>query len=177
MIGRADKNGPQGSGINENVSFTVNTIDRHAVVYNNSCFGGYTEGVGTLKASGGDYGGGSENIVAEKEKAFWHWFVRRLTPLECERLQGYPDFWTCLPSVGYIDEPEFSFWQKVIKLHKEINNKKPTIPLTPNAMAKWYNKLENDGNKYKALGNSLAIPCALRVIGYIADYERNLNNE
>ena len=152
MIGRADKNGPQGSGINENVSFTVNTIDRHAVAY-------------------------CEKNTFKSDEDFWEWVVRRLTPLECERLQGYPDFWTCLPSVGYIDEPEFSFWQKVIKLHKEINNKKPTIPLTPNAMAKWYNKLENDGNKYKALGNSLAIPCALRVIGYIADYERNLNNE
>ena len=31
MIGRADGNGPQGDGINENVSFTLNTIDRHAV--------------------------------------------------------------------------------------------------------------------------------------------------
>jgi len=33
MIGRADKNGPQGDGVNENVSFTLNTCDKHAVVY------------------------------------------------------------------------------------------------------------------------------------------------
>ena len=33
MIGRADKNGPQGDGINEDVSFTLNTCDKHAVVY------------------------------------------------------------------------------------------------------------------------------------------------
>ena len=33
MIGRADHNGPQGDGINEDVSFTLNTTDRHAVVY------------------------------------------------------------------------------------------------------------------------------------------------
>ena len=33
MIGRADKNGPQGNGINEDVSFTLNTCDKHAVVY------------------------------------------------------------------------------------------------------------------------------------------------
>jgi len=33
MIGRADKNGPQGDGINEDVSFTLNTSDRHAVAY------------------------------------------------------------------------------------------------------------------------------------------------
>ena len=31
MIGRDDKNGPQGSGIDEGISFTLNTIDRHAV--------------------------------------------------------------------------------------------------------------------------------------------------
>lgn len=33
MIGRADKNGPQGDGVNEDVSFTLNTTDRHGVVY------------------------------------------------------------------------------------------------------------------------------------------------
>ena len=33
MIGRADKNGPQGSGVNEDVSFTLDAADRHAVAY------------------------------------------------------------------------------------------------------------------------------------------------
>jgi DNA (cytosine-5)-methyltransferase 1 len=33
MIGRADKNGPQGDGVNEDVSFTLNTIDRHGVCH------------------------------------------------------------------------------------------------------------------------------------------------
>lgn len=42
----------------------------------------------TLKAKGGSYGGGSENFSIDGTK------VRRLTPLECERLQGYPDGWT-----------------------------------------------------------------------------------
>ena len=36
MIGRADHNGPQGSGVNEDVSFTLNTVDRHAVCYDGS---------------------------------------------------------------------------------------------------------------------------------------------
>lgn len=56
-----------------------------------SGFGKYDESIGTLRASGGDSGGGSENIIAEKKL---HWIVRRLTPTECERLQGYPDGWT-----------------------------------------------------------------------------------
>ncbi len=36
MIGRKDENGPQGSGIGEDVSFTLNTVDRHAVAYSSS---------------------------------------------------------------------------------------------------------------------------------------------
>lgn len=46
----------------------------------------------TLRSSGGLYGGGTESIVADKMYA-----VRRLTPRECERLQGLPDDYTYLP--------------------------------------------------------------------------------
>jgi DNA (cytosine-5)-methyltransferase 1 len=82
MIGRQDHNGPQGDGINEEVSFTLNTIDRHAVAYDTK--------------------------------------VRRLTPIECERLQGFPD--------GYTNVP----WRK--------------------------KDLSPDSLRYKALGNSMAVP-------------------
>lgn len=65
------------------------------------------------------------------------WTVRRLTPLECERLQGYPDGWT---DIGlWTDEGG--------KLHKE----------------------SSDTARYRALGNSLALPCALRVIRGITE--------
>ena len=67
-------------------------------------FAGYQEGIGTLKSSGGDCGGGSESIVthspsningAEDELINSPlYIVRRLTPIECERLQGFPDDWT-----------------------------------------------------------------------------------
>lgn len=43
----------------------------------------------SIRASGGDYGGGSETLVASQNMV-----VRRLTPMECERLQGFPDGWT-----------------------------------------------------------------------------------
>ena len=46
----------------------------------------YTEGVGTLRAHGGDLGGGSETLAVGSSMT-----VRRLTPLECERLMGWPD--------------------------------------------------------------------------------------
>ena len=50
----------------------------------------YTEGIfGTLARSGGEMGGGGESLVVEP-----FYIVRRLTPTECERLQGFPDGWT-----------------------------------------------------------------------------------
>lgn len=59
-------------------------------------YGGYKEGVGTLRATGGNNGGGSETLVTEKRKGkgILKHIVRRLTPLECERLDGFPDGWT-----------------------------------------------------------------------------------
>ena len=55
--------------------------------------GEYKEGVSPLRTSGGDVGGGSENLCIEKRL---NNVVRRLTPEECERLQGFPDDWTNL---------------------------------------------------------------------------------
>lgn len=106
VIGRTGKNGGNQLGINEGVSHTLTATDRHAVAaplvaeenhsYRLSGYGDYKEGIGTLRASGGDYGGGSENFIvtikkiAEKVK----YLVRRLIPIECERLDGFPDDWT-----------------------------------------------------------------------------------
>ena len=56
--------------------------------YAQTSFGGYREGCGTLTASGGEFGGGSETIIKERNR------IRRLTPLECERLQGFLDNYT-----------------------------------------------------------------------------------
>jgi DNA (cytosine-5)-methyltransferase 1 len=63
------------------------------VAYKLSGFGGYKEGVGTIRASGGNNGGGSETIIV------WDG-VRKLTPRECERLQGFPDDWTKYDASG-----------------------------------------------------------------------------
>lgn len=111
------------------------------------------------------------SAVAYKMFCRLRWVIRRLTPLECERLQGYPDFWTCLKQKETLDGEEFDFWRNVMITDKKTKCKKYNEYPTPTQLARWYNKLECDGNRYKALGNSLAIPCALRVIGYIAKYE------
>ena len=212
MIGRADKNGPQGDGINENVCFTLNTTDRHAVAYGISSYhsnamksdnplsGIYVADKSrTLDLNGGNptcnqggiiilqpckcYNigdrravatenddisptltskmetGGNNTPIVVKDFVFAvdcrngtenpyvngtlqakesggvsynlnnvvriNYIVRRLTPLECERLQGFPDGWT-----------DIGEWT-------DTNGKV---------------KKTSDASRYKALGNSIAIP-------------------
>ena len=81
-------------------------IETPIVGYTQSSFGGYRAGCGTLRASGGDLGGGSESLILDTAAiggssrndrlniAPTGPSVRRLTPTECERLQGFPDGWT-----------------------------------------------------------------------------------
>lgn len=204
MIGRKDENGPQGCGVNEDVSSTLNTTDNHAVAYAEESYvvhipvlndqGGSVMGVtydvigtlraqehghqpivfenhaqdaryqelnevsptvtarcetcgrntppvvkktfseqafysykendksATLKARAGSVGNGGECLIAEKAM---RWIVRRLTPVEYERLQGFPDNWT---NIG-------DWTDSKGKKHKCT-----------------------DSPRYKALGNSIALP-------------------
>ena len=110
MIGRQDHNGPQGDGVNKEVSFTLNTTDRHAVAFKirGGCEGG-----------GKGYLGSDEKAftisTTQDQQLFTDMRVRRLTPMECERLQGFPDNYTNTPT-------------------------------------------SSDSTRYKALGNSMAVP-------------------
>ena len=165
VIDRSDTAGANGAGVKEGVSYTLNTVDRPAVVYDargngdgnivptitgdhNSRITDYTavtlvnqDVAGTLLAR--DYKGvGRQDflskIVAQPNavNAAVHWIVRRLTPTECERLQGYPDNWTALGE--WVDSKG--------KLHKDA-----------------------DSPRYKALGNSIALPQWYYVLGGISD--------
>lgn len=103
----------QNSTIRGDTPLVVRT-DKRAFELNQH--GGYreTDASGTLRAAGGDYGGGSETIITESHRTKENtpskprsikdilkkavqrviYVIRRLTPVECERLQGYPDNWT-----------------------------------------------------------------------------------
>ena len=168
IIDRQVQNGGNGLGCQSDISYTLTGADRHAVcepyqkvigalcrgdekgcggqyvdqdkcivdgfgIYGQSQFGNYAEGCTTLRAQGGDNGGGSENLVATvggKSRKL----IRRLTPLECERLQGFPDGWTDIPTAS-------------------------------------------DSARYKALGNSVAIPCVDFVLRGIAYFLRKIHEE
>ena len=88
VIGRSDTAGPQGKGHTEEGEpmFTVDTTSPHAVAVAQA-YDEYNDSVAdthhTLRAGTKQSTGVIENSI-----------VRRLTPLECERLQGFPDGWT-----------------------------------------------------------------------------------
>ena len=149
-----------GTGVRKNGSFTVNTVDRHAVAYSiirPVAFDARGNGDGKIVPTAGDHknritdctaivihqnasgevrmseiahtlstnanaSGRNTPILAEKTV---RWIVRRLTPVECERLQGYPDGWTDIGE--WVDTKG--------KKHKPA-----------------------DSPRYKALGNSIALP-------------------
>jgi DNA (cytosine-5)-methyltransferase 1 len=164
MIGRSDENGPRGSGVNEEVCFTLTGADTPGVAtifnrYHNhfqedNIIGTQTarqnkdetalvcricevsavdcrnlsesdELSGTLQAKTAQ--GYSLNFLNPVRTGY---IVRRLTPTECERLQGFEDGWTAVGHDG-----------------KEIS----------------------DSRRYQMLGNSVAIPCVMFVLGNIAE--------
>lgn len=165
MIGRAEKNGPQGDGLNQEVCFTLNTVDEHAVAYT-FAEQNYSEYVqspagGTIKANGGATGGGGETLVAHNQP---HYIVRRLMPLECSRLQGFPDGWGGIEHLPADMPPDTAdFWRGVYRTACGIKGVAPkrSILTSDKALAKWHNQLHTDGAEYKMWGNGMALPNAL----------------
>ena len=70
IIGRENQNGGHQLGVGQDVSYTLNTVDRHAVAvgYRAGQYGQYVQDdkAGSARASGGDLGGGSESLIIEK---------------------------------------------------------------------------------------------------------------
>ena len=122
-IDRQPENGGNGLGCQEDLAYTLTATDRHAVVEL------YQKTVGAL-CRGDEKGIGNQYVSQDKciinaSCSETHHLIRRLTPLECERLQGFPDGWTDIPGAS-------------------------------------------DSARYKALGNSVAIPCVEFIMSRIA---------
>lgn len=166
----ADTAGCNGKGVCEDKCYTLNTIDRHAVCFPQQAYNKFIqEDIGaTLKASGDTYGGGSENLVAEQSFSPIRYIVRRLTPTECARLQGFPDWWGEIPKKDNLTDDEYTFWLNVRNTYAKINNK-TTKEYSKEQMLSWYNKLHSDSSEYKMWGNGIALPNALYVMQGIAE--------
>ena len=195
MIGRNDKNGPQGDGINEDVSFTLNTVDRHAVYAMTT--GSFTQ-VAEDKAptvlardykdpTAVCYGIGRDTFNQGKNGKFAPTFeeelqptlvakgpgaiqsgytVRRLTPTECARLQGFPDWWCDDLGVAEPTMEDIRYWYDVFETHRRIVGSS-TKPKSLKQIAKWLRDPHSDAAEYKMWGNGVALPCVVFVLSGI----------
>ena len=98
------------------------------------------------------------NVCVEKHPL--HYIVRRLTPTECARLQGFADRWGDIDKKTEFSDEEYGFWHEVRNTHATINGKK-VQEYTEAQMLTWYNKLHTDSAEYKMWGNGIALPPAL----------------
>ncbi len=146
IIDRQPQNGGNGFGYQQDISYTLTAMDHHAVFSpqdggqdapegqitagekKEDGAGPYQELVGAL-CRGDEKGIGNQYVSQDKCIVEKRNLIRRLTPLECERLQGFPDGWTDIPGAS-------------------------------------------DSARYKALGNSVAIPCVDFVLRGIAYFLR-----
>lgn len=164
-IDRADTAGCNGKGWKEDTSYTLNTIDRPAVSYGVDCRNAteYDELNGTLQAkSNGGFSYNCNQVVRT------NYIVRRLTPTECARLQGFADWWGCIDPKDHLTEEEYRFWLEVRNTHAAINGREEK-EYTVKQMLTWYNKLYTDSAEYKMWGNGIALPPALYCMQGIVD--------
>ena len=113
IIDRQPENGGNGCGYQENLAYTITTVDRHAVYARQRVDEFKNDDIASTQSA--RQAKDATDLVVEPDRQYAQ-LIRRLTPLECERLQGFPDDWTNIPGAS-------------------------------------------DSARYRALGNSVAIPC------------------
>ena len=113
IIDRQPENGGNGCGYQENLAYTITTCDRHAVFARQRVDEFRGDDIASTQSA--RQAKDATDLVVESDRQYAQ-LIRRLTPLECERLQGFPDGWTNIPGAS-------------------------------------------DSARYRALGNSVAIPC------------------
>ena len=100
------------------------------------------------------------------------YIVRRLTPTECARLQGFPDWWCDELGTENPTDEDISIWREIFKTHTDALGKK-TKPKTDNQIRKWLKNPHSDSAEYKMWGNGVALPNVVFVLSGIAYYAQN----
>ncbi len=93
--------------------------------------------------------------------------VRRLMPMECARLQGFPDGWCADLGTEEPSEDEIDFWAGVFEQHRRLVTHAGK-PRTRRQIVKWLRHPHTDGAEYKLWGNGCALPCVYFVMAGIA---------
>lgn len=135
-----------------------------------------------------DQGGGKSSVQVSENQAptltctndgapavvYDYYTVRRLTPTECARLQGFPDKWGSLLPKNELTEEEHLFWEDVRNTYAAINGR-TVKDYSKKQMLTWYNKLHTDSAEYKMWGNGIALPTALYCMQGMAEALREGN--
>ncbi len=100
------------------------------------------------------------------------YIVRRLTPTECARLQGFPDWWCDDLAIENPTDEDISYWKGVFETHSKALGKK-TKGKTDNQIIKWLKNPHSDSAEYKMWGNGVALPNVVFVLSGIAYYAQN----
>ena len=155
-------------------SYTLNSTEVHGVAYGvespivlDRAF--YNQGQNALYEPQFYENGIVPPIVAKGPSAVcYKYIVRRLTPTECSRLQGFPDFWGHPDKKTEFTDEEYEFWLDTRNTHAKINGK-AVKDYNRKQMLTWYNKLHVDTSEYRMWGNGIALPCAVYVMEGIAE--------
>lgn len=92
--------------------------------------------------------------------------VRRLTPTECARLQGFPDFWCADLDTPEPTEEDIAFWTEVWETHRRVVGGS-TKTKSRNQIVKWLRHPHSDAAEYKMWGNGVALPNVFFVLAGI----------
>jgi len=176
MIGRKDKNGPRGSGIKKDISFTIDTVSNHAVAYpDDQRLGSDGDVTGTIQESCHDkqFLGNQEAFSGDYHVISPGYTVRRLTPTECASLQGFDKNWCLGLETENPSEDDIAFWAEVFETHRKVMGTS-SKPKSRNQIIKWLKNPHSDSAEYKLWGNGCALPCVCFVMDGIARIMKGL---
>lgn len=100
------------------------------------------------------------------------YIVRRLTPTECARLQGFPSWWCSDLDTAEPTEDEIKWWSEVFETHRHIMGTS-SKPKTEKQIIKWLKNPHSDSAEYKMWGNGVALPNVVFVLSGIVYYTQN----
>lgn len=165
--------GQSNAEITENISPTITCNHEQPIAaYGVDCRNGALDKEKThtlqAKASGGQSLNCTPSVLMDG-KPPRKYIIRRLTPLECNRLQGFPDGWGKLEHKADMSGEEAAFWENVRRTRAEVGGKPYRPCANRSALLKWYNKLHTDSAEYRMWGNGIALPNAYFVISGCAE--------
>ena len=158
MIGRSDQNGPQGGGVNKEVAFTLNATDHHAV---------YAASTGNFSSA---FRETTPTLLARDHKdpsiVSSGYAVRRLTPQECARLQGFPDQWCSDLASENPTEEEIDRWAAIFEEYRKVA-KPDSRSKSRKMVQKWLQDPYRDAAEYRLWGNGICLNVAVFVLAGI----------